>query len=152
MGVDNRSDARAVTTVSDSEGNVLSSNYTLRSIARNYVGSYVHRNAHPTEDGASCFQNMYVFFTAPESGDLTPDPGAGRDGEAAPISTTCGWWENESDHFATHGCYGSSVPFTQDFEHVGPGSSLGGCPGDTDRRTHLSEPSMPPTPMVWAGT
>ncbi|MCQ4865860.1 endo-alpha-N-acetylgalactosaminidase family protein [Pseudoflavonifractor phocaeensis] len=150
VGVDNRSDARAVMTVSDSEGNVLSSNYTLRSIARNYVGSYVHRNAHPTEDGASCFQNMYVFFTAPESGDLTLTLSR-EDGEGGTYFDDVRVVENESDHF-TYDADGSFVSFTQDFEHVAQGLFpfvVGPAQGDTDGRTHLSELHAPYTQAGW---
>ena len=150
VGVDNRSEARAVMTVSDSEGTVLSSNYTLRSIARNYVGSYVHRNAHPTEDGASYFQNMYVFFTAPESGDLTLTLSR-EDGEGSTYFDDVRVVENESDHY-TYDADGSFVSFTQDFEHVAQGLFpfvVGPAQGDTDGRTHLSELHAPYTQAGW---
>ena len=50
---------------------VLATNYTTRSIAKNYVKAYTHSNSSATVDGSSYFQNMYVFFTAPESGKVT---------------------------------------------------------------------------------
>ena len=38
---------------------VLDSNYTEESIAKNYVQAYTHSNSSATVDGSSYFQNMY---------------------------------------------------------------------------------------------
>ena len=66
-GVDNRSDAKAYIEVS--AGGEVISNYTEKSIARNYLNSYAHNTNNATiAGGGSYFQNMYVFFTAPEDG------------------------------------------------------------------------------------
>ena len=70
VGVDNRSDAKAKMTVKSGD-KVLDSNYTTRSIAKNYVKAYTHSNASATVDGSSYFQHMYVHFTAPQSGEVT---------------------------------------------------------------------------------
>lgn len=70
VGVDNRSDSKASVTVK-ADGNVLDTNYTEKSIAKNYVKAYTHSNYSATVDGSSYFQNMYVYFTAPESGKVT---------------------------------------------------------------------------------
>lgn len=70
VGIDNRSDAKAAITVKNGD-DVLATNYTTRSIAKNYVKAYTHSNSSATVDGSSYFQNMYVFFTAPESGKVT---------------------------------------------------------------------------------
>ena len=70
VGVDNRSDAKATMTIKNGD-DVLATNYTTRSIAKNYVKAYTHSNYSATVDGSSYFQNMYVFFTAPESGKVT---------------------------------------------------------------------------------
>ncbi len=71
VGVDNRSDAKAHVTVKYGK-KVLATNYTTRSFARNYVKSDQHHTNIGTVpgDNSSCFQNMYVFFTA-EGGTAT---------------------------------------------------------------------------------
>lgn len=150
VGVDNRSDARAAITVSDADGKVLAANYTQRSILRNYVGSYVHRNAHPTEKGASYFQNMYIFFTAPESGELTLTLSR-EAGEGNTYFDDVRVVENPSDHYE-YDENGSVKSFTQDFEHVAQGLFpfvVGPGQGDTDGRTHLSEKHEPFTQAGW---
>ena len=62
VGVDNRSDSKAKIEVK-AEDKVLDSNYTKRSIAKNYVKAYTHSDSSATVDNSSYFQNMYVFFT-----------------------------------------------------------------------------------------
>lgn len=79
VGVDNRSDAKAHVTVKYGK-KVLGSNYATRSFAQNYVASDQHHTSYwrhtdvgtvsGTDDKSSCFQNMYVFFTA-EGGTAT---------------------------------------------------------------------------------
>ena len=70
VGVDNRSTGDASVTVT-SGGKVLAANSTGKSIAKNYIKAYGHNTNSNTENGSSYFQNMYVFFTAPENGDAT---------------------------------------------------------------------------------
>lgn len=70
VGVDNRSTGDASVTVT-SGGKVLATNSTGKSIAKNYIKAYGHNTNSDTENGSSYFQNMYVFFTAPENGDAT---------------------------------------------------------------------------------
>ncbi|MDA3100443.1 LPXTG-anchored putative endo-alpha-N-acetylgalactosaminidase SpsG, partial [Staphylococcus pseudintermedius] len=81
VGVDNRSDAAAHIAVTHN-GETLASNETGQSIAKNYVKADAHSNNAATfKNGGSYFQNMYVYFVAPEDGkaDLTiqRDPGEG---------------------------------------------------------------------------
>lgn len=73
VGVDNRSDVEARMTVKAGE-TVLATNYTNRSFVENMVASDQHNTkngATEKESNTSCFQNMYVFFTAPASGKTT---------------------------------------------------------------------------------
>ena len=55
VGVDNRSNAKASITVKSGD-KVLDSNYTTKSIAKNYVKAYTHSNSSATVDGTSYFQ------------------------------------------------------------------------------------------------
>ncbi|MGN0276843.1 MAG: endo-alpha-N-acetylgalactosaminidase family protein [Hominisplanchenecus sp.] len=74
IGVDNRSDAKAYMTVKAGD-EILGNNYTERSFAYNLVSSDQHHTGSGATlakgDTSSYFQNMYVFFTAPESADVT---------------------------------------------------------------------------------
>jgi endo-alpha-N-acetylgalactosaminidase len=64
VGVDNKSAAHAHVTVSTGS-KVLGINYAGQSFVRNLVSSDQHHTGSGgTEDSISCFQNMYVFFTA----------------------------------------------------------------------------------------
>ncbi len=65
VGVDNRSDAKASVEIKSGD-KVLGSNYTTRSIAKNYVKAYTHNTNSSTVDGSSYFQNMYIFFYSAE--------------------------------------------------------------------------------------
>ncbi|EHL7204908.1 glycoside hydrolase, partial [Staphylococcus pseudintermedius] len=66
VGVDNRSDAAAHIAVTHN-GETLASNETGQSIAKNYVKADAHSNNAATfKNGGSYFQNMYVYFVAPE--------------------------------------------------------------------------------------
>ncbi len=66
VGVDNRSDARADITIR--VGDKVISNYTNKSIAKNYVQAHAHNtlSKNATVDNTSYFQNMYVYFTTGE--------------------------------------------------------------------------------------
>ncbi|QQN56488.1 hypothetical protein I6H46_02435 [Anaerococcus obesiensis] len=63
VGVDNRSDAKAYLEIK-SNGKTYS-NYTEKSIAKNYVKANAHNTwqKSATVDNTSYFQNMYVYFT-----------------------------------------------------------------------------------------
>ncbi|WP_294522817.1 endo-alpha-N-acetylgalactosaminidase family protein [uncultured Pseudoflavonifractor sp.] len=149
VGVDNRSDAKASITITCGD-EVLASNYTLRSIARNYISSYIHHNGNPTESGSSYFQNMYVFFTAPESGDvvLTLSREAG---EGNTYFDDVRVVANESDLY-TYDEEGNIVAFYQDFENEAQGLFpfvMSGAQGIADGRNHLSELHAPYTQAGW---
>ena len=150
VGVDNRSDAKASITVTDSSGKVLGSNYTTRSIAQNYVGAYVHNMKHPPEGDTSYFQNMYVFFTAPSGGaatlTLSRDAGSGNT-----YFDDVRVVENNASNF-TYDQNGNVTKFTQDFENVVQGEYpfvVAGIEGPIDNRQHLSEKHAPYTQSGW---
>lgn len=119
---------------------VLATNYTTRSIAKNYVKAYTHSNSSATVDGSSYFQNMYVFFTAPESGKvtLTLSKEAGKgDSYFDDVRVV----ENDSHNITTND-KGEVVRFEQDFETNVQGIYpfvVGGIEGVEDNRIHLSE-------------
>ena len=72
VAVDNRSDAKAYLEVTS--GDKTTSNYTTKSIAKNYSQADAHNTnaSNATIQGqGSYFQNMYVFFTAGEDGTAT---------------------------------------------------------------------------------
>lgn len=69
VGVDNRTNSPAKITVTNGT-KVLATNETGKSIAKNYIKAYGHNTYSNTEGGSSYFQNMYVWFVAPESGDV----------------------------------------------------------------------------------
>lgn len=60
VGVDNRSDSKASVTVK-ADGNVLDTNYTEKSIAKNYVKAYTHSNYSATVDG--CVTSRTCMYT-----------------------------------------------------------------------------------------
>ena len=151
VGVDNRSESKAWISV-DVNGKEVDANYTGLSIAVNYIKAYAHSNSSATiSGGGSRFQHMYVFFTAPESGDVTltlkREAGTGNtyfddirivESEMDPITT------NEA---------GQVVKFEQDFEKSVQGVYpfvIGNVEGVEDNRTHLSELHAPYTQAGWA--
>ena len=149
VGVDNRSDSKASVTVK-ADGNVLDTNYTEKSIAKNYVKAYTHSNYSATVDGSSYFQNMYVYFTAPESGKvtLTLAKSAG-DGDAYFDDVRV--VENNAQNI-TKDEYGNVVKFEQDFENNVQGIYpfvVSGIEGVEDNRIHLSELHAPYTQAGW---
>ena len=100
VGVDNRSDAKASVEIKSGD-TVLGSNYTTRSIAKNYVKAYTHNTNSATVDGNSYFQNMYVFFTAPESGKVTLTISR-ADGKGASYFDDIRIVENDSKNITTN--------------------------------------------------
>ncbi len=150
VGVDNRSDAKALLTITDNDGNVVASNYTLRSIARNYISSYIHHNGNPTESGSSYFQNMYVFFTAEEGKTYTLKLSR-EAGEGNTYFDDVRVVANKSDLY-TYDEEGSIIAFYQDFEHQAQGLFpfvMSGAQGIADGRNHLSELHEPYTQAGW---
>lgn len=150
VGVDNRSDAKALLTITDNDGNVVASNYTLRSIARNYISSYIHHNGNPTESGSSYFQNMYVFFT-PEEGKTYTLTLSREAGEGNTYFDDVRVVANDSNLY-TYDEEGNIVAFYQDFEHQAQGLFpfvMSGAQGIADGRNHLSELHAPYTQAGW---
>ena len=149
VGVDNRSDAKASMTVKAGD-KVLATNYTTRSIAKNYVKAYTHSNSSATVDGGSYFQNMYVFFTAPESGKVTLTLSKAA-GEGDTYFDDVRIVENDSKNITTNE-KGEVVKFEQDFEKSVQGLYpfvVAGIEGVEDNRIHLSELHAPYTQAGW---
>ena len=139
VGVDNRSNAKASVTVKSGD-KVLDSNYTTKSIAKNYVKAYTHSNSSATVDGTSYFQNMYVYFTAPESGKVTltlakeAGDGSAYFDDVRVTETTMDVLKKDKD--------GNVTGMKQDFEDNVQGVYpfvIGAIEGVEDNRTHLSE-------------
>lgn len=150
VGVDNRSDSEAKMEVKAGD-KVLDSNYTTRSIAKNYVKAYTHSNSSATVDNTSYFQNMYVFFTAPEDGSdvtLTLSKAAGEGSayfdDVRVLETKMDVVQKDDE--------GNVIGMTQDFENNAQGIYpfvVGAIEGVEDNRTHLSELHAPYTQAGW---
>ena len=136
VGVDNRSDAKAYLEVVS--GDKTESNYTTKSIAKNYSQADAHNTnaSNATIEGqGSYFQNMYVFFTADKNGEATIRLKREK-GEGEVYFDDLRIVQNDSENFPSEG------KFVQNFETVPQGLwpfVVGGAEGVTDNRTHLSE-------------
>jgi len=153
VGVDNRSDARADITVR--VGDKVISNYTNKSIAKNYVQAHAHNTLpkNATVDNTSYFQNMYVYFTTGEDvSNVTLE--LGRDADAAATYfDEIRVFENKSVMYNEKHDTGNGK-FKQDFEEVPQGIFpfvVGDVEGVQDNRTHLSEKHEPYTQRGWNG-
>ncbi|SCP96723.1 endo-alpha-N-acetylgalactosaminidase family protein [Anaerobium acetethylicum] len=139
--VDNRSDAAARIAVTN--GTEIISNYTMASIAQNFVKCDAHNRNLKSQ---SMFQIMLVSFTAAgETATLTlsRDAGTGKAyfDDIRIIEKTL---TNKADE----------TTFVQDFETVAQGCYpfvFGPAQGVTDHRTHLSEKHAPYTQKGWGG-
>ncbi len=146
VGVDNRSKAQTQIAVSN-HGQVLATNQTQQSIAKNYVKADAHNTSKVSEtykDGGSYFQNMYLYFVAPQDGqvDFTISREAG---EGATYLDDIRIVENSS--ILMH-----DGVFQQDFETVPQGLFpfvVSEIEGVEDNRTHLSEKNAPYTQRGW---
>lgn len=148
VAVDNRSEAKATMEVKQG-ATVIASNYTGKSIAKNYISAYYLHNNRGVDGAESYFQNMYVFF---ETGDTTSNISLTLRRDAGSGAT---YWddvrilETEAVNFSeTNGL----TTFTQDFEHVAQGVYpfvLSGIEGVADNRQHLSELNAPFTQAGW---
>lgn len=148
IGVDNRSEVKARMTVK-ADGKVLAANYTEKSFVNNMVGSDAHHmgsGATVTGSNTSYFQNMYVFFTAPETGKTTLTL-SHEAGEGAVYFDDVRVVETEMDVVQETDEEGTITSLYNDFEHnaqglwpfvlSGPGQGYAGWV--TDGRVHLSE-------------
>lgn len=151
LGIDNLSDAKAWMIV-ESGDKVLGSNYTERSYAKNYVSSYAHNTNQSTESGTgSRFQNMYVFFTAPASGEVTLTLKR-EAGEGSTYIDDIRVLENGAENIKAVDEEGNVTRFEQDFENNAQGIYpfvVGPIEGVSDNRTHLSEKHAPYTQAGW---
>lgn len=148
VGVDNRSDGDATMTVMH-DGKVLATNATARSIAKNYIKAYTHNTNSATVDGTSYFQNMYVFFDAPESGEVTLNLAHKGDGDVYYDDVRV--VANAYNGITTDSS-GSLVSLTNDFENNAQGIwpfVISGSEGVEDNRVHLSELHAPYTQAGW---
>ena len=149
VGVDNRSDSKAIMSITDGTKK-LAENYTIRSIAKNYVKAYTHSNLSATVNGSSYFQHMYVFFKAPTSGEATLTLSK-LAGEGDTYFDDVRVVESDADNI-TFDNDGEVVKFTQDFEHSVQGLYpfvVGGIENVEDNRIHLSELHAPYTQAGW---
>ncbi|NEG88716.1 beta-sandwich domain-containing protein [Bifidobacterium aerophilum] len=150
VGVDNRSTGAASVTVTN-DGKTLATNSTGKSIAKNYVKAYAHNTNTNTENGSSYFQNMYVWFTAPESGEVKVTL-AHTGGDAAHVYfDDVRILENAYDGITSEKD-GTLKTLTNDFENNAQGIwpfVIGGIEGVEDNRTHLSELHDPYTQAGW---
>ena len=149
VGVDNRSDSKAIMSITDGTKK-LAENYTIRSIAKNYVKAYTHSNLSATVNGSSYFQHMYVFFKAPTSGEATLTLSK-LAGEGETYFDDVRVVESDADNI-TFDNDGEVVKFTQDFEHSVQGLYpfvVGGIENVEDNRIHLSEFHAPYTQAGW---
>ncbi|OZG62320.1 serine protease [Bifidobacterium lemurum] len=148
VGVDNRSDGDATMTVT-SGGETLATNSTSRSIAKNYVKADTHNTNSATVDGTSYFQNMYVFFTAPENGEATLTLAHQGEGDAYfdNVRVVANAYDGlEFDES------GDVTKLTNDFENNAQGIwpfVISGSEGVEDNRIHLSEKHAPYTQAGW---
>lgn len=154
VGVDNRSDAKAWIKV-NSNGKELT-NYTVRSLAKNYVQANAH-NGKPQnatiENGGSYFQNMYVFFTTGENVDNVTFTLEKEAGTGATYFDDIRVFENESTMYEG-GHDTNNGLLVQNFEETPQGIFpfvIGGAEGVTDNRTHLAEKHAPYTQRGWNG-
>lgn len=150
VGVDNRSTGEASVTVT-SGGKVLATNSTGKSIAKNYIKAYGHNTNSNTEDGSSYFQNMYVFFTAPEDGDATVTLSHKSTDEAHTYFDDVRIVENKYSGIS-YEKDGTLKSLTNGFENNAQGIwpfVIGGIEGVEDNRTHLSELHAPYTQAGW---
>lgn len=144
VGVDNRSEATSHISVTHN-GETLASNEVGQSIAKNYVKADAHNNNAATfKNGGSYFQNMYLYFVAPEDGkvdfNIQREPGKG-----ATYFDDIRVLENDSNLL-------QNGTFTQDFENVPQGLFpfvVSEIEGVEDNRTHLSEKNDPYTQRGW---
>ena len=150
VGIDNRSDSQAKIEVK-ADGQVLDSNYTIRSIAKNYISAYAHNTDSATTDGTSYFQNMYVFFTAPEDGSRTELTISKSAGEGSAYFDDIRIVESEMDVIRKDES-GNVTGLYQDFENSVQGIYpfvIGPLEDVEDSRTHLSERHDPYTQAGW---
>lgn len=144
VGIDNRSDAAARLTV-EFDG-FETSEFTNKSIAKNYIQAYGHNTNSSTVGGTSYFQNMFVYFTAPAAGTevtLTLSRDAGK---GASYFDDIRITENKGNPHIEDGVY------FQDFEESAQGIApfvVGNIEGVQDNRTHLSEKNAPYTQRGW---
>ena len=150
VGVDNRSTGDASVTVT-SGGKVLATNSTGKSIAKNYIKAYGHNTNSNTENGSSYFQNMYVFFTAPENGDATVTLSHKSTDGAHTYFDDVRIVENQYSGI-TYEKDGTLKSLTNGFENNAQGIwpfVVSGSEGVEDNRIHLSELHAPFTQAGW---
>ena len=152
VGVDNRTNSPAKITVTNGT-KVLATNETGKSIAKNYIKAYGHNTYSNTEGGSSYFQNMYVWFVAPESGDVkvTLSHSGACDNTDHVYFDDVRVLENGYKGL-TLNADGTLKTLTNDFEDNAQGIwpfVVSGSEGVEDNRIHLSELHDPFTQAGW---
>ncbi|PAU70030.1 serine protease [Bifidobacterium italicum] len=148
VGVDNPSNGRASMRV-DHDGTALATNSTGRSIATNYVKAYAHNTNSATTNNGSRFQNMYVFFVAPESGETTLTLRHNGDGDAYFDDVRV--VRSQYDGLRVDG-HGETIRLSNNFENNAQGIwpfVVAGAEGVEDNRIHLSQLHAPYTQSGW---
>lgn len=153
VGIDNRSDAKASITVNTGDKEIT--NFTKKSIAKNYVSAYAHntRESNATVDNTSYFQNMYVFFTTGDDVSNVSLTLSREAGVEASYFDEIRIFENKSTMYGDNHDTATGL-FRQDFENVGQGIFpfvIGDVESVQDNRTHLSEKHDPYTQRGWNG-
>ena len=154
VGVDNRSNAKAE--ISVDTGSKVTSNYTNRSLAENYIKAYEHNTlrSNATVDDKSYFQNMYVFFTTGDDVSNVKLTISRDEGKGASYFDGLRLVENKSNMFDGKHDSDQNKVFKQDFENSAQGIFpfvIGDIEGVEDNRTHLSEKHEPYTQRGWNG-
>lgn len=144
VGVDNRSDSKAILEL-NVDGEIIS-NYTEKSIAKNYVKAYAHNTNSSTVNNNSYFQNMFVYFTAPTNGKNVTLSLIREAGDGAIYFDDVRITKNNGNPHLKENV------FYQDFENSTQGIYpfvVGNVEGVEDNRTHLSEKHEPYTQRGW---
>ncbi|MDE8054015.1 TonB-dependent receptor, partial [Erysipelothrix rhusiopathiae] len=144
VGVDNRSDSKAILEL-NVDGEIIS-NYTEKSIAKNYVKAYAHNTNSSTVNNNSYFQNMFVYFTAPTNGKNVTLSLIREAGDGATYFDDVRITKNNGNPHLKENV------FYQDFENSTQGIYpfvVGNVEGVEDNRTHLSEKHEPYTQRGW---
>lgn len=154
IGVDNRSDETLQLMIDN--GNDVFSNYTNRSIAKNYVKAYAHSTAqhNATVDNTSYFQHLYVFFTTGEDVSNVQLKLNRTAGEGITYLDDIRIFENHSTMFDSQHNTTDMTVFKQDFENTPQGIFpfvIGPIEGVEDNRTHLAQKNDPYTQRGWNG-
>lgn len=152
VAVDNRSEARASLSIKGEKFHVT--NYTEKSIAKNYVKADAHNTLvhNATINDTSYFQNLFTFFTTAEEVDNVVLTLAREPGKESTYFDDIRIVENNSKMYDGEHDTKNAEVFYQNFENLAQGIFpfvIGNVEGVEDNRTHLSEKNEPYTQRGW---